>query len=67
MNAEKILSIAPRVLTQSQREFYFSEGYILLEKIIGDEWISRLRDATNEMVEQSRSVTKPDSVWGYRA
>ena len=63
MNAEKILSIAPRVLTQSQREFYFSEGYILLEKIIGDEWISRLRDATNEMVEQSRSVTKSDSVW----
>lgn len=63
MNAEKILSIAPRVLTQSQREFYFSEGYILLEKIIGDEWISRLRDATNELVEQSRSVTKSDSVW----
>ena len=63
MNVEKILSQTPRILTQSQREFYFSEGYILLEKIIGDEWIGRLRDATNEMIDRSRSVTQSDKVW----
>jgi len=60
MNVEKILSQAPRILTQSQREFYFSEGYSLLEKLIGDEWIGRLRDATNEMIDRSRSITQSD-------
>jgi ectoine hydroxylase len=39
MTPEQILAIPPRVLTQSQREFYFQEGYLLLERIVGDEWI----------------------------
>ena len=71
MTPEQILAIPPRVLTQSQREFYFSEGYILLEKIIGDEWIRKLRDATEEMVERSRKVSKADTIFdlepGHRA
>lgn len=63
MTPEQILDIKPRVLTQSQREFYFTEGYILLERIIGDDWLKRLRDATDELVERSRRVTRPDAVW----
>lgn len=50
------------MLTQSQREFYFSEGYLLLERAIGEEWIAKLRAATEEMVERSRAVTKSDPV-----
>jgi len=42
MTPEQVLSHTPRVLTQAQREFYFSEGYLLLEKILPDEWIERL-------------------------
>ena len=60
MTPEQMLAIPPRVLTQAQREFYFSEGYILLEAIIGDEWMKKLRDATEEMVERSRKVTRSD-------
>jgi ectoine hydroxylase len=63
MTPEQILAIPARVLTQAQRESYFNEGYILLEKIIGDDWLKKLRDATDEMVERSRKVTKPDAVW----
>lgn len=63
MTPEQILAIAPRVLTQAQREFYFREGYILLERIIGDEWIRKLRAATEELVERSRDVTKSDRVF----
>jgi len=63
MTPEKVLAIAPRVLTQPQREFYFSEGYILLEKIIGDDWLKKLRDATDELVQRSRKVTQSDAVW----
>jgi len=63
MTPEQILAIPPRVLTQTQRESYFSEGYILLEKIIGDEWIKKLRDATEELVERSRKVSKSDTIY----
>jgi ectoine hydroxylase-related dioxygenase (phytanoyl-CoA dioxygenase family) len=63
MTPEDILKIPPRVLTQAQREHYFREGYILLEKIIGDEWIRKLRAATDELVERSRKVTKPDTIF----
>ena len=63
MTPEQILDIPPRVLTQAQREFYFSEGYILLERIIGEDWLSKLRAATDELVERSRKVSKSDAVW----
>ena len=68
MTPEQILSIPPRVLTQSQREFYFTEGYILLEQIaIGNEWIAKLRAATEELVERSRAVTRSDHAVRSRA
>jgi ectoine hydroxylase-related dioxygenase (phytanoyl-CoA dioxygenase family) len=63
MTPEAILKIPPRVLTQAQREHYFREGYILLEKIIGDEWIRKLCAATEELVERSRKVTKSDTIF----
>lgn len=71
MTPEQVLSHPPRVLTQKQRESYFSEGYLLLEKIVPQEWIERLRAATEELVERSRKVAKSDAVWdlepGHRA
>jgi ectoine hydroxylase len=71
MTPEQVLSHPPRVLSQKQREFYFGEGYLLLEKIIPQEWIERLRAATDELVERSRKVSKSDAVWdlepGHRA
>jgi len=63
MTPEQILSIKPKVLTQKQREYYFENGYLLLEKFLPDSWIERLRATTNEMVDRSRSVTKSDAVW----
>jgi ectoine hydroxylase-related dioxygenase (phytanoyl-CoA dioxygenase family) len=71
MTPEQILAIPPRVLTHTQREFYFNEGYILLEAIIGDDWVTKLRAATEEMVERSRKVSRPDHIFdlepGHRA
>ena len=63
MTPEQILEIPARVLTQAQREFYFTEGYILLERVIGDDWLKKLRDATVELVERSRKISKSDAVW----
>ena len=63
MTPEQVLSIEPKVLTQKQREFYFENGYLLLEKFLPDRWIERLRAATDQMVDKSRSITKSDAVW----
>jgi hypothetical protein len=63
MTPEQILAIAPRVLTQRQREAYFEDGFILLERIIANDWLERLRAATEELVGRSRTVTKSDSVF----
>jgi ectoine hydroxylase len=63
MTPEQILAVPPRILTQTQREFYLREGYILLERIIPSEWISRLRAATDELVDRSRKVTATDKVF----
>lgn len=63
MTPEQILEVKPRVLSQSQREFYFNEGYLLLERVIDDRWLTRLRAATDELVERSRSVSASDQVF----
>ena len=63
MTPEQVLAIPPKVLTQAQREQYFSEGYLYVERAISDEWIARLRAATEELVERSRKVTQSDAIF----
>ena len=63
MTPDEILSIKPQILSQKQRELYFENGYILLEKLLPEQWIERLRAATDAMVEKSRSISKSDAVW----
>jgi ectoine hydroxylase len=63
MTPEHILSLPPRVLSQRQRERYFEDCFILLELIVPDEWLERLRAATALLVERSRAVTKSDAVF----
>jgi len=63
MTPDQVLAIPPRILSQSQREFYFREGYLLVEKVVGDEWLRKLRAATEEMVERSRKVTTSDRIF----
>ncbi len=63
MTPEDVLALEPRFLTQAQRESYFENGYLLLEKVVSDDWIERLRRATDEKIEESRAVTESDAVW----
>ena len=67
MTPEDVLALEPKVLSQTQREFYFANGYLLLEAMLSDEWIERLRRATDEKIEESRAVTVPDAVWDLEA
>ncbi|HTM60924.1 MAG TPA: phytanoyl-CoA dioxygenase family protein, partial [Burkholderiales bacterium] len=63
MTPEQVLAIQPKILTPQQREHYFREGYLLLEKAISEEWIQKLRRATEELVERGRKVAKSDKVF----
>ena len=63
MRQEEILGFTPSVLTEAQREFYFENGYLLVEKALSEEWVLRLRSATDEMVDRSREITQSDAVW----
>ena len=63
MTPEQILAIPPRVLTQRQREGYFEDGFILLERMVPEDWLDKLRRATEELVERSRTVTTSDRVF----
>jgi len=63
MKAEEILDIPPKVLTQAQREQYFEQGFLILEGVIPDEWVQKLRRATEALVERSRQVRESDAIW----
>ena len=63
MTPEQVLAIRPKVLTQKQREHYFSEGYLYVERAIGEDWLRRLRVATDELIEHSRKVTRTDAIF----
>jgi ectoine hydroxylase len=63
MTPEDVLAIEPRVLTQAQRESYFENGYLLVERVIPAGWIERLRAVTSEMVDRSRALSRSDAVF----
>jgi hypothetical protein len=63
MLVDEIRRTPAKVLTEEQRESYWEHGYLLLERFIPEEWLQRLRAATDEMVERSRALTASDRVF----
>ena len=63
MTPDRILAEPPRVLTQAQREGYFRDGYLLVERLIPEDRIAALRAVTDGFVERSRAVAASDEVY----
>ena len=63
VDAERVRSQPLRVLSSEQREFYFENGYLLLESIVSDEWVERMRAVTDEWVDRSRALSVSDAVF----
>ena len=57
---ETILSQPAKILSQSQREAYFSDGFIGVENLVGEPWLSRLQDITAEFIDISRRIKGED-------
>ena len=49
MKTEEILSIEPKILNQEQREFYFENGYLLIESIVDEKWLKTLKNTTESI------------------
>ena len=60
MTPEEILAEPARVLTQEQREHYFTHGYVSVERLVPAESLAELQTVTDDFVEQSRGVTESD-------
>lgn len=61
MLQQDVLKHDPQIMTKTQREQFFEEGCIVLEGIIDEMWLTRLRSAMNEMIDASRQVHESDA------
>ena len=57
MLPEQVLAQPPRLLTQAQRESYFENGYLLVERLIPPDTVLRLHALTAQFIERSRRQT----------
>src|SRR4051812_6998970 len=63
MTPEDILSHAPKVLTVSQRDAYFRDGYLAAEGLIPDFWLNRLRELSDEFLEGSKAHSESNEAF----
>ena len=57
---EKILKHPPKILSQAQRKQYFRDGFIGVNQLIDQGWLSKLQAVTADFIEQSRLVKGKD-------
>jgi len=63
LNNEQILKHPARFISEAQRRSYFEDGFLLLEQAIPLNLLARLRAASDELIDRSRSVTQSDKVF----
>ena len=57
---ETILSRRANILSQAQREAYFTDGFVGVEGLVGDPWLGKLQDVTAEFIDISRNIKGKD-------
>ena len=63
MTPEDILKHDPVVLRQSQREAYFSQGFVTIPNAIPGDWIERLKQLSDQFLDASRRFSVSDNVF----
>lgn len=51
-----VLHHPTRILSAAQREQFFADGCLVVDRAVDDGWLTRLRAAMDDMIEQSRAV-----------
>ncbi len=60
MTPEKVLGHPAKILSQSERKAYFENGYLLKESFVCKDWLERLWQATERMIDESRTLRASD-------
>jgi hypothetical protein len=63
MKPEDVMRHPLSVLSEAQRRRYFSNGYLILPDYVPEPWLGRLRNATAELLDRSRSVGQSNDVF----
>jgi hypothetical protein len=57
---ETILERPAKILSQQQREAYFRDGFIGVDGLVGEPWLSKLQEVTGQFIELSRGIQGKD-------
>lgn len=63
MTPEEVLSYPARILTEAQREKYFTDGFVSVEEIVPSDTLAELQAVTNEFFDASRNVSESGDVF----
>jgi len=63
MTPEDILSHPARVLTTAQREAYFRDGFVTVEGAIPADWLEKLQQTSDRLLDESRGVTASNDAY----
>ncbi len=51
------------MLSPAQTEFYFENGYLLVEDVLSPQQLRKMQEITYDFIERSRSVTRSDEIY----
>ena len=63
MRKEDILNVAPRLLTNRQREEYFERGFLTITDIVSDSWVEKLQSTSKKFLRASTSVEESGDIY----
>lgn len=63
MTPEDICKHELCALTRAQRDYYFANGFVSIDSIVGDPWLARLQELAGDFLDQSRSVAKSNEAF----
>ncbi len=63
MTPEDILQHNPKVVSQTQREQYFHDGFLTIPNAIPAEWVERLKTLSEQFLDASRRFSASDNVF----
>ncbi len=63
MKAEDVMKHPLNVLSEAQRRRFFRDGYLIVSDYVPAAWLGRLKDATAELLDRSRSVAASNDVF----
>jgi ectoine hydroxylase-related dioxygenase (phytanoyl-CoA dioxygenase family) len=61
MTPDEVRRVPLKVLTSEQREFYYENGYLHVTGLIPSDWLTKLRGALENIIEQSRALTETNN------